>query len=293
MLTTNTTVTAIKDGPGGGRRAPCPEAVSGLDGTRPQASATTTRSSGVARDASEEDIKKAYRKLALKHHPDRNPGDKEAEAKFKEAAEAYEVLGRRRQARALRPVRPRRASTAPAAAAASATWTTSSRRSRTSSAGSGSAAARRRQRGPEAGQSLQVALELTLEEVAPARKRKIALKRGETARRARAPAPRPGTRAGDVPALPGPRPGHPVQGFFSVRRTLPACRGAGQGDQKPCRGCGGRGLVREERRDRRHVPAGVEDGVAAARPGEGEASREGGRRGDLYCQIHVREHKIF
>jgi molecular chaperone DnaJ len=247
---------------------------------------------GVPRDASEEDIKKAYRKVAFKLHPDRNPGNKDAESGFKEAAEAYEVLGS--------PDTKARYDQFGHAGVDAAGFSGFSNLNDIFSAfsdifsglGFGGAAGAR-SAGPEAGRSLQVSLEMTLEEVRTGIKRKIAIKRGETCE----PCNGTGAEAGTRPEMCKLCQGHgqviQSQGFFSVRRTCPECQGAGKIIKKPCRSCGGQGLVRKSVEITVSVPAGVEDGSQLRVPGEGEASPEGGRRGHLYCQIHVREHKIF
>jgi molecular chaperone DnaJ len=245
---------------------------------------------GVPKDASEEDVKKAYRKLAFKLHPDRNPGNKEAESGFKEAAEAYEVLG---------------------------TQDTRARYDQFGHAGLESAGFHgfsnlndifaafsdmfsgfgfgggRQQTGPEPGQSLQVGLEMTLEEVRTGVKRTISIKRGETCHACKGT----GAEAGTTPEMCRLCRGHgqviQSQGFFSVRRPCPECQGSGKTIKKRCRDCDGQGLIRKSVDITVGIPAGIEDGAQLRVANEGEASPEGGRRGHLYCQIHVKEHKVF
>jgi molecular chaperone DnaJ len=247
---------------------------------------------GVQRDASEDDIKKAYRKLAFKLHPDRNPGDHEAEARFKEAAEAYEVLGSA-ETRA-------RYDQFGHAGMDGASFGGFSNLNDIFAAfsdifsgfgfgGSGGG----RQAGPEAGTSLQVAVELTLEEVRTGVKRKIAIKRGERCETCHGTGAEPGTKPEMCRLCQGHGQVIQSQGFFSVRRTCPECQGAGKIVRKPCKPCGGRGLVKKNVEIEIDVPAGVEDGVQLRVTGEGEASPEGGRRGNLFCQIRVRDHKVF
>jgi molecular chaperone DnaJ len=247
---------------------------------------------GIPRDASEEDIKKAYRKLAFKLHPDRNPGNKDAEAAFKEAAEAYEVLGS--------PDTKARYDQFGHAGVDGSGFHGFSNLNDIFSAfsdifsgfgfGGGGGG---RQAGPEAGQSLQVTIELTLEEVRTGVKRQIGLKRGETCELCKGT----GAASGTKPEMCRLCQGHgqviQSQGFFSVRRTCPECQGAGKVIRKPCRDCDGRGLVRKSVEITVNVPSGVEEGAQLRVANEGEASPEGGRRGHLYCLIHVREHKIF
>jgi molecular chaperone DnaJ len=245
---------------------------------------------GLARDASEEDIKKAYRKLAFKLHPDRNPGDKDAETRFKEAAEAYEVLGSPDTRARYDQFGHAGVDGMGGGGFSNLNDIFAAFSDIFSGFGFGGAA---RSAGPEAGQSLQIAIELTLEEVRTGAKRKVALKRGETCETCLGT----GAEAGSRPEMCRLCQGHgqviQSQGFFSVRRTCPECQGAGKVIRKPCRTCEGRGLVKKNVEIEINVPAGVEDGVQLRVSGEGEPSTEGGRRGHLFCQIRVRDHKIF
>ena len=246
---------------------------------------------GVPRDASEDDIKKAYRKVAFKLHPDRNPGNKDAETAFKEAAEAYEVLGSA-------DTKARYDQFGHAGVDGSGVHGFSNLNDIFSAfsdifSGFGFGGGGGRQAGPEAGQSLQVALELTLEEVRTGVKHKIGLKRGETCEDCKGTGAATGTKPEMCRICQGHGQVIQSQGFFSVRRTCPECQGAGKLIRKPCRGCDGHGLVRKSVEITVSVPAGVEDGSQLRVANEGEASTQGGRRGHLYCQIHVREHKIF
>jgi molecular chaperone DnaJ len=244
---------------------------------------------GVARDASEEEVKKAYRKLAFKLHPDRNPGDKEAESRFKEAAEAYEVLSSP-------DTRARYDQFGHAGMEAGGFGGFSNLNdifAAFSDIFSGFGFGGARSAGPEAGQSLQVTIDLTLEEVRSGVKRQIAIKRGETCDDCGGSGAEKGTKAETCRLCQGHGQVIQSQGFFSVRRTCPECRGAGRIIRKPCRTCDGRGLVRKAVELTITIPAGVEDGAQLRVSGEGEASPEGGRRGHLYCQIRVRDHKVF
>jgi molecular chaperone DnaJ len=247
---------------------------------------------GVPREASEEDIKKAYRKLAFKLHPDRNPGSKEAETAFKEAAEAYEVLGSP-------DTKARYDQFGHAGVDGSGVHGFSNLNDIFSAFsdifsgfgfGGGQSA---RSAGPEQGRSLQVQLDLTLEEVRTGVKRKIALKRGELCEPCKGTGAEPGTRPESCKLCQGHGQVIQSQGFFSVRRACPECQGKGSVIRKRCRACDGQGLVRKSVEISVSVPAGVEDGAQLRVTGEGEASPEGGHRGHLYCQIRVREHKIF
>jgi molecular chaperone DnaJ len=246
---------------------------------------------GVPRDASEEDIKKAYRKLAFKLHPDRNPGNKEAETSFKEAAEAYEILGS--------PDSKARYDQFGHAGVDGYGFHGFSNLNDIFSAfsdifsGFGFGGAQAAHSGPEAGRSLQVQLDLTLEEVRTGIKRKISIKRGELCEPCKGSGAEPGTRPETCKLCRGHGQVIQSQGFFSVRRPCPECHGKGSVIKKPCRSCGGEGLVRKTVEITVSVPPGVEDGAQLRVTGEGEPSQDGGRRGHLYCQIRVKEHKVF
>lgn len=245
---------------------------------------------GVQRDASEEDVKKAYRKLAFKLHPDRNPGNQEAEAGFKEAAEAYEVLG-------TADTRARYDQFGHAGLEGSGFSGFSNLNDIFAAfsdmfAGFGFGGVQK-QAGPEAGQSLQVALEMTLEEVRTGVKRTITIKRGETCLMCKGTGAEPGTKPEMCRLCHGHGQVIQSQGFFSVRRPCPECHGSGKTIRKRCRDCDGHGLVRKSVDIAVNIPPGIEDGAQLRIAGEGEASPEGGRRGHLYCQIQVKDHKVF
>jgi molecular chaperone DnaJ len=245
---------------------------------------------GVGRDASEEDIKKAYRKLAFKLHPDRNPGSKEAETAFKEAAEAYEVLGSADTKARYDQFGHAGVDGSGFSGFSNLNDIFSAFSDIFSGFGFGGA---QQAAGPESGRSLQVSIEMTLEEVRTGAKRQIALKRGETCEPCKGTGAEPGTKPEMCKLCQGHGQVIQSQGFFSVRRACPECHGAGKIIKKPCRACSGQGLVRKSVEITVSVPPGVDDGAQLRVTGEGEASPEGGRRGHLYCQIHVREHKIF
>ena len=256
-----------------------------------QASATTTRSSAFARDASEDDIKKAYRKVAFKLHPDRNPGNKDAETAFKEAAEAYEVLGSA-------DTKARYDQFGHAGVDGSGVHGFSNLNDIFSAfsdifSGFGFGGGGGRRRVPRRARASRSRSSSRSRKSAPASSTRSVSSAARRARTARAPAPRPGTKPEMCRICQGHGQVIQSQGFFSVRRTCPECQGAGKLIRKPCRGCDGHGLVRKSVEITVSVPAGVEDGSQLRVASEGEASTQGGRRGHLYCQIHVREHKIF
>ncbi len=252
---------------------------------------------GVSRTASEQEIKSAYRKLALKYHPDRNPGDKEAEEKFKEIVEAYSVLSDPEK-RALYD-RYGHAGVSSSAAAAGygagfdpfATFedlldeffgfsdlfgTTTRRRSR----------ARR-------GADLRYDLEITLEEAARGVEKQIRVPRTEVCALCGGAGTAPGTSPSRCPTCGGSGQVRYQQGIFTISRTCAHCQGAGTIIRNPCQECRGRGRVRRERVLDVRIPPGVDEGTRLRLDGEGEAGIAGGAPGDLYVIIHVRPHEFF
>lgn len=241
---------------------------------------------GVSRGASQDEIKKAFRQLALKYHPDRNPGDKQAEEKFKEINEAYSCLG------------------------------DSEKRSQYDhggfSAGGafgadfggfgdifedifgqvfGGGFARRGPR-PERGADLRYNVEIDLEEAALGKKLGIKIPRSVGCGECRGT----GSATGSTSACPDCRGTGQVrfqQGFFSVARTCGRCKGTGRTIEKPCEKCHGSGKVRVERQLSINIPAGVEDDMRFRVSGEGDAGANGGPPGDLYVVIGIKEHFAF
>jgi molecular chaperone DnaJ len=249
---------------------------------------------GVSRDATEADIKKAYRQAAIRHHPDKNPGNREAEEKFKEAAEAYSVLSDpERRARY-------------------------DRFGHTGVGGGGFSGfdpeifadfgdilgdlfgfgdlfggGSPRREGPRRGGDLRYDLELDLEQVARGLEHEITVPRLETCSTCRGNgAADPGAIA-SCPQCGGRGTVRFQQGFFSITRSCGRCRGTGRIVTRPCATCEGAGRVPRERKIRVRIPAGVEDGSQLRLAGEGEAGSRGGPPGSLYVVIHVREHPVF
>ena len=242
---------------------------------------------GVSKKASDEEIKKAYRKLARKYHPDRNPDDAEAEEKFKEVQGAYDTLSdpeKRKEYDAggdvrrlrRRPGRAARSAAAPGAASAASTSATSSAASSAAAAAAG------------AGRSRCAA--------ATSKPRSAsASTRRSTAPRSASPSPRqercptchgsgakPGTGPVTCPRCEGRGIDAQSQGFFSISQPCPQCGGAGQIIEDPCPTCGGSGLTQQTKRYKVNIPAGVRDGTRIRLAGKGEAGPRGGPPGDLY-----------
>jgi molecular chaperone DnaJ len=247
---------------------------------------------GVARDASDTDIKKAYRRVAMKFHPDRNPGDKAAEEKFKEANEAYEVLSDAQKRSAYDQFGHAAVDGSGGAGGFSggASFSDIFGDVFGDIFGSGSGRARG---GPQRGSDLRYTLEIDLEEAVKGTTTKIRVPtlvscdecRGTGAKKGSTPVTC--TTCGGVGQI------RMQQGFFSVQQTCPNCRGKGKIITDPCGKCYGRGMVEETKTLSVKIPPGVDTGDRIRLAGEGEAGPDGGPPGDLYVQVSVREHPIF
>ncbi len=250
---------------------------------------------GVARNATPEEIKKAFRKKALQYHPDRNPGDAEAEKKFKEAAEAYEVLGnpdtRKRYDQFGRAGLKGTASRGftnfeDIFQAFGDIFAEDSIFGDLFGVGRGS---RRRHRGV----SLRCQVEIEFLEAASGCEREIALKRNELCDTCRGSGAKPGSKPVSCSYCNGH--GEIVQGhgFFSIRSTCPSCRGQGHVVSQPCKACNGSGRTKQQVDIKVKIPAGIEDQTRLRVPDAGEPGDDGTSRGDLYVDIFVRAHEFF
>jgi len=249
---------------------------------------------GIARNASDQEIKSAYRKAALQYHPDRNPGDKHAEERFKEAAEAYSVLSDS-QKRAQYD----RYGHAGLGAAAGGGFDPSIFADFSDILGDifgfgdffGTSARRgtRVQRGAD----LRYDLELDFEEAAFGTKTKIKIPRHETCGECNGTGAERGTGPTTCPTCNGYGQVRFQQGFFSITRTCSQCNGTGQTIRNPCRTCRGEGRVVREKSLEVRIPAGVDNGDRLRISGEGDAGGKGGPAGDLYVVLRVKEHEFF
>ena len=248
----------------------------------------------VPKTATEVDIKKAYRRLAMKYHPDRNPGDHEAEERFKEAKEAYEVLTDAQK----RAAYDQYGHAGVEAAAAGA-------RGRASAADAFSdifgdvfgdifGAARR---GAHAqvfrGADLRYELELDLHEAVFGHTVEIEVPKLVECETCHGSGAAKGSNPQSCETCGGSGQVRISQGFFQLQQTCPKCRGAGTIIRNPCDSCFGQGRVRRTRKLSVKIPAGVDSGDRIRLASEGEAGRNGGPPGDLYVEVHVREHAIF
>ncbi len=246
---------------------------------------------GVPKSADEKEVKKAYRRLAMKYHPDRNPGDKEAEDKFKEATEAYEVLSDANRRAAYDQFG--HAGVDGAAAAGAGGFGGGASFSDIFGdvfgdifGGGGRTRANR-------GSDLRYTLELDLEEAVRGTTVKIRVPTHVECSTCHATGAEPGTQPETCGTCHGSGQIRMQQGFFSVQQTCPRCRGAGKTIRTPCKTCHGAGYVEEQKTLSVKVPAGVDTGDRIRLAGEGEPGVNGGPPGDLYVQVAVREHRIF
>ena len=255
---------------------------------------------GVNRDATEENIKKAYRKLAMKHHPDRNPDDhKASEDKFKEAKEAYEILTDARKRAAYDQFG--HAGVDPSAAAGFGA------RGAGQEGFGGFAdafgdifgeifgAQQRGGRGNGAyrGADLRYNLELALEDAARGTEAKIRIPAMEECETCHGNGAKPGTQPKQCPACGGRGEVRVSQGFFSIQQTCPQCHGTGKIVPEPCPTCHGNGRVKKYKTLSVKIPAGVDQDDRIRLTGEGEAGMNGGPSGDLYVVVNLKPHAVF
>jgi len=244
---------------------------------------------GVPRTATEQEIKSAYRKQALKYHPDRNEGDKEAEESFKEAAEAYGVLGD--------PDKRQRYDTFGHAGLGAGggfdpTVFADFGDILGDFFGFGDMFGRRRG-GPRRGADLRYNLELTFEEAAFGTEAALQIPRAQNCTVCGGTGAAPGTQPTTCPTCAGSGQVTFQQGFFSVARTCGRCRGSGRVIANECKACRGQGQVSAERKLHVKIPAGVDTGSQLRIAGEGEAGTAGGPPGDLYVVVRVQDHAFF
>ncbi|MHB1098944.1 MAG: molecular chaperone DnaJ [Burkholderiales bacterium] len=246
---------------------------------------------GVGRDASDEDIKKSYRKLAMKHHPDRNPDDPKAEELFKEAKEAYETLSD------------------PQKRAAYDQYGHAGFDAGASGFGGGFSGGfadafgdifgdilgggMRGRSNVYRGADLQYNLEISLEEAARGTETKLRIPTKETCETCKGSGAKPGTQPATCQTCGGHGQVRIQQGFFSIQQTCPKCHGSGKVITSPCADCSGSGRVKRHKTLSVKIPVGVDEGDRIRLSGEGEAGVNGGPSGDLYVVIRLKSHPIF
>jgi len=246
---------------------------------------------GVARTATEVEIKRAYRTQAVKHHPDKNPGDHVSEDKFKECAEAYAVLSDSQKRAAYD-----RFGHAAVGAGAGFDPGFSNIEDIFDMFGFGDMFGSRgggTRTSVQQGSDLRYDLEITLEEAAAGKEQKLRIPRLETCGECDGKGAEKGTKAESCITCQGSGQTRYQQGFFSVMRTCPNCSGRGQIIRTPCKICSGAGRVEKEKTLDVKIPAGVETGSRLRVTGEGEDGPNGGPSGDLFVVLHVKEHEVF
>ncbi|HEY0386317.1 MAG TPA: molecular chaperone DnaJ [Pyrinomonadaceae bacterium] len=255
---------------------------------------------GLARTATEPEIKSAYRRLAVRYHPDKNPGDAEAEDKFKEAAEAYSILSDAEQRRRYDNF----GHAGVSGGGGGANWGAPGFGGIEDILGDlfgfgdvfggrGGAGGGGRRSVAQRGADLRYDLEIALEEAANGLTAQLRIPRLETCEKCKGNGAAEGTQPETCQTCNGAGQVRFQQGFFSVARTCTTCRGTGRVIKKPCAECRGAGRIEKERTMEVKIPAGVETGSRLRIAGEGESGTQGGPTGDLYVVIHVKEHEEF
>ena len=264
---------------------------------------------GVSKDADAKEIKKAYRKLAMKYHPDKNPGDKAAEEKFKEINEAYEVLSDEEKR---------------------STYDRFGHDGLNGQAGFGGgqgfggfggsggfggfedifgdifgsgfggfggSGGSSRRRGPRRGADIRQSVTIKFEEAAFGKKIKVKINRSEECDECHGSGAKPGTTKKTCPTCHGQGEVRTVQrtpfGNIASQRTCSTCNGEGEINESPCNKCHGKGSVRKTKTIEVDIPAGIDDGQMIKLSGQGEVGEKGGPRGDLYIVVNVQKHEIF
>jgi molecular chaperone DnaJ len=252
---------------------------------------------GVAKNASDEEIKKAYRKLAMKYHPDRNPDSKGAEDKFKEAKEAYEMLSDKGKREAYD--RYGHAGVDPNMGGGPG--------GQGGFGGFGDAfgdifgdifgqqGGRGRSAGPQVyrGADLRYNLEITLEQAAHGFDTTIRVPSWSDCETCHGSGAKPGTQPTTCGTCAGQGQVRMQQGFFSIQQTCPKCHGTGKIIPNPCGTCAGAGRVKKTKTLEVKIPSGIDDGMRIRSSGNGEPGMNGGPPGDLYVEIHIKQHPVF
>jgi molecular chaperone DnaJ len=251
---------------------------------------------GVNRDASEADIKKAYRKLAMKHHPDRNPDNKDSEEHFKEAKEAYEILSEAQKRAAYDRYGHAGVDSSVGAGQGGGQGFDGFADAFSDIFGDifgGAGGAGRGRSNVYRGADLRYNLEISLEEAARGADKTIRIPTVEECDTCHGSGAKPGTQPKTCPTCGGAGQVRIQQGFFSIQQTCPKCHGTGRIVPDPCRDCGGAGRVKRQKTLEVKIPAGIDEGMRLRHTGHGEPGVNGGPAGDLYVEIHIRAHSVF
>src|SRR5216684_4655807 len=248
---------------------------------------------GVSKSANVDELKRAYRKLAMQYHPDRNSGDKGAEQKFKEINEAYDILKDDQKRAAYDRF-------------GHAAFEQGGGRGPGDFGFSGGFAhifdemfgefmdgGRRGQAGPSRGSDLRYNLEISLEDSFRGKQTTVRVQTLVACDQCKGSGAEAGSKPVTCPTCHGRGRVRAQQGFFTIERTCAGCQGAGRVIDNPCKACGGQGRVRREKTLSVNIPAGVEDGIRIRLAGEGEVGVRGAAAGDLFIFISVAQHRIF
>jgi len=255
---------------------------------------------GVPKNASDDEIKKAYRKLAMKFHPDRNPDNKASEDKFKEAKEAYEILSDASKREAYD--RLGHAGVDPNAAGGPNAQGFGGFADVfgdifgdifNGAGGPGGARGGGARSNVYRGADLRYAMEITLEQAAHGFETEIRVPSWEACETCHGSGAKPGTKPQTCRTCAGQGSVRVQQGFFSIQQTCPTCHGSGKVIPEPCEACAGAGRVKRNKTLQVKIPAGIDEGMRIRSAGNGEPGVNGGPAGDLYVEIHVKEHAVF
>jgi len=257
---------------------------------------------GVPKNASDDDIKKAYRKHAMKHHPDRNQGDSasKSEEKFKECKEAYEMLSDPQKRAAYDQyghagVDPNMGGRHGADGFSGGFAEAFGDIFGDIFGGVGGAGARRGPNGQQVyrGSDLSYAMEITLEEAANGKETQIRIPSYESCETCKGSGAKPGTSPINCTTCHGSGTVQMRQGFFSIQQTCPTCHGSGKIIPEPCQTCHGQGRLKRNKTLEVKIPAGINEGMRIRSSGNGEPGPNGGPNGDLYIEIRIKQHEIF
>jgi molecular chaperone DnaJ len=250
---------------------------------------------GVNKSATPDQIKSAYRKLAVKHHPDKNKGDKAAEEKFKEASEAYHVLSSSERKQSYDNFGHAAFENGGGGRGGFGNFDFSSSFSDIFEDffGEGFGEGRRSRRSNNRGSDLRYDLSITLEEAYTGKKQDIKFSTSEKCDTCKGSGSKPGHNVGSCSMCGGHGQVRSSQGFFTVQQTCPQCSGSGEEITNPCTSCGGQGKQQASKRISVTIPKGVDDGTRIRLAGKGEAGSRGAGNGDLYLFVNVYSHDLF